>query len=210
MAIVNGYATLAQLKAELKITDTNDDTRLETAISAASRQIDAYTGWTHGFWQDPTVVVQEFFADDSKTVTIPDGISTTTGLIVKTDINDDGLFGLTLTITTNYVLRPVNADTSYPIRPFTEIRLVDYLGTYFPMWWSGRPGVQVTAKYGWPAVPDDVYKACLIQSTQLFKASDAVFGAIQLGEGGFATRVGRGLNPMAEALLEAYSKPRVG
>lgn len=210
MAITNGYSTLAEVKAELKITDTSDDTRLEVSVGAASRQIDAHTGRPHGFWQDSTVQTQTYFADDSRTVLIDDGISTVTGLIVKTDTNDDGAFATTLAINTNFVLYPVNALLSYPVEPYTEIHLVDYLGSYFPMWHSGRPGVQVTAKFGWAAIPDDVHKACMIQAVQLFKASDAVFGAIQLGEGGFATRIGRGLNPLAESLLERYCRPRVG
>lgn len=209
MSITNGYATLAQVKTELGIADTTSDTKLEVAVSAASRQIDKHTGWPHGFWQDSSVVAQTYYADDARTVTIDDGISTLTGLIVKTDINDDGLFSQTLTINTNFIVKPTNALLSYPVQPYTEIHLIDYTGSYFPRWWSGRPGVQVTAKYGWPAVPDDVFKACLIQSVQLFKASDAVFGAIQLGDG-FATRVGRGLNPLAESLLEGFCRPRVG
>ena len=43
MAITNGYATLAEVKASLRITDNLDDTLLETAIESASRLIDAYT-----------------------------------------------------------------------------------------------------------------------------------------------------------------------
>lgn len=35
MPIVNGYCTLAELKASLNITDAVDDTALEVAITAA-------------------------------------------------------------------------------------------------------------------------------------------------------------------------------
>lgn len=208
MTITNGYATLIGIKAELGITDATSDTRLEAAVSAASRQIDWHTGQSHGFWQDPTVVAQTYYADDARTVTIPDGISTLTGLIVKIDINDDGNFAQTLAISTNYILKPVNALLSYPVQPYTEIHLIDYTGSFFPRWWSGRPGVQVTAKFGWPAIPDDVNKACLIQATQLYKATDAVFGVLG-GFDGAGVRVGRGLNPIAESLLEGYCLPRV-
>lgn len=211
MSIVNGYATLAQLKTELKVTDSNDDTRMEVAISAASRQIDAYTGWEHGFWQDGSVVDRQFYAADSRNVCVPEGISTVTGLIVKTDTGDDGLFATTLTISTNFILSPVNAADRVPVWPYTEIQLVDYVGSFFPTSNSGRPGVQVTAKFGWPAVPDDVFKACLIQSVLLFKASAAVTGALQLGEGYPSAPAGGGwMNPTARALLEPYCKPRVG
>ena len=43
MAIVNGYATLAEVKAAARITDNIDDSLLETAIESSSRDIDAYT-----------------------------------------------------------------------------------------------------------------------------------------------------------------------
>jgi tripartite-type tricarboxylate transporter receptor subunit TctC len=44
MAISNGYATLAQVKSALRITDSVDDTLLEQAIESASRRIDGYCG----------------------------------------------------------------------------------------------------------------------------------------------------------------------
>ena len=133
---------------------------------------------------------------------IPEGISTATGLIVKSDTGTDGTYGTTLT-GTSYILLPSNALVEVPARPYTEIRYCRRL--VLPYSQYGRPVVQITAKFGWPSVPDDVKKAWLIQSVQLYKASDAVFGAIQLGEGGFATRA-RPLNPIAEALIEPYRK----
>jgi hypothetical protein len=208
MTITNGYATLAQLHTELGLTisDVADDGRLEMAIAAASRQIDGHTG--RRFWQDGSVVTREFYADNSACC-YTDDISTVTGLIVKVDSGDNGLFSTTLTITTNFILLPTNAADDVPVRPYTEIRIVDSGLSAFPVSSSGRPGCQVTAKFGWPAIPDDITKAALIQSSQLFKASDAVFGAAQFGEAGVALRVQARLNPMAEALLETYCHPRV-
>ena len=43
MAITNGYATLPEVKAELRLTTTVDDARIERAIEAASRAIDNAT-----------------------------------------------------------------------------------------------------------------------------------------------------------------------
>jgi hypothetical protein len=80
----------------------------------------------------------------------------------------------------------------------------------FPVHGTGRPGVQVTAKFGWPAIPDDVTKACLVQAGLLFKADDASLGAIQFADAGVALRMQNRLHPVAEALLEPYCKPRVG
>jgi hypothetical protein len=130
-----------------------------------------------------------------------DDISTVTGLIVKTDTADTGAFDTTLTITTEFLVLPLNAADRVPVWPYTELRLVDVQS--FPMSRSGRPGVQVTAKFGWPAVPDDVTKATLIQAVQLFKANSAVFGGLSFGDAGFM-RVREGLNPIAADLLRPY------
>jgi hypothetical protein len=203
MTLTNAYTTLDALKTELQLPvgDYTYDTRLETAISAASRQIDRYCG--RFFYQDATVQVRTYFPETPERCPVDD-ISTTTGLIVKTDDNDDGTYETTLTLTTNYILLPPNAAVGYPVEPYTELQLVDSGITAFPMSYSQRPGVQVTAKFGWPSVPDDIAKACLIQSTQLFKASDAVFGGLSFDAG--ILRVRETLNPMAAALCEYYVK----
>jgi hypothetical protein len=180
--------------------------KMEAAINGAARQIDKHTGWPHGFWQDSAVVTREFYADDPSCLYVPHGISTTTGLIVKTDNDDDGTFETTLTISTDFLLLPVNAADQSPVEPYTEIRLVDYASVGFPLYSSGRPGVQVTAKFGWPAVPTAVENACLIQAETLFKASAS--GTIQFGDG-FSARV-PWMNPSASALLEGFCRPRVG
>jgi hypothetical protein len=135
-----------------------------------------------------------------------DDISTVTGLIVKVDSSDNGFVSgaTTLTITTDFVLEPLNAADEVPVRPYDRIVLTSGAQAYFPVS-STRPGVQVTAKFGWPAVPDDVAEACLVQSVQLFKSADAWSGSVQLGDG-FATRIRASLNPVAEALLDAYVK----
>ena len=44
MAIANGYATLNQVKAALRIADATDDALIEMATESASRLIDAYCG----------------------------------------------------------------------------------------------------------------------------------------------------------------------
>lgn len=203
MSITNGYCTLDDLKAEMRITvnDLTDDARMETAIAAASRQIDAYCG--RRFWQDATVVAREFTPDGNLCVDVDD-ISTATGLVVKLDDSDDGTFETTVS---DYRLMPRNAAAETPVRPYTAIELRADSPVFFP---TGYPSVQVTARFGWPAVPDDVTKACLIQSAMLFKSADAVFGVTEFANSGVAMRVRSSLNPIAEALLEPYVKGWVG
>ena len=198
MTVTNAYATLEELMLVLGVRDTVDDTKATIALNGASRQIDAHCG--RRFWQDSTVKVRTFRADDSTCCTVDD-ISTTTGLIVKIDDGYTGAFATTLTLTTHYVLEPLNAAAETPVWPYTEIVIVDGTGGYFPT--SARPGVQVTAKFGWPAVPDDVKEACLIQAHMLFKAGDAALGGVQLGVDGNAFSVGE-MHRTARGLLERY------
>jgi len=207
VTLTNCYVTLDAVKDELGRSDVSNDARIEAAINAASRQIDDYTG--RRFWQDPSVSIREFYADDYteliSTVEQPFDISTTTGLIVKLDTADTGAFGTTLTINTHFILTPANASDDG--EPFTGIRLVDSPNS-FPMFSSGRPGVQITAKFGWASVPDPVNQACLIQSVLLYKATDAALGGLSFGDGAFL-RVRGGLNPIAQSLVERYSFARV-
>lgn len=209
MSIVNGYATLAQIRSEVgtyAVTDTTDDSKLELSIEAASRQIDARLGYR--LWQDGTVVIREFFADSPSCVAIPEGISTTTGLVVKTDDAADGSFGTTLTISTDFILLPTNAADLVPVEPYSEILAV---GSYaFPRPSNGRPGVQVTAKFGWPAVPDWAEKACLLQAQYLFKSKDAAFGIASFGDAGAMRMSGSGWHPAAKALVDDHALPSVG
>lgn len=204
MSITNGYCTLEQIKTELGLDDELDSTLLELSVAAASRQIDGQCG--RRFWQDATAVTRTYDADSSGLVEVDD-ISTTVGLIVKVDYDGTGGYATTLTVGTDYLVAPVNAAAAAPVRPYTELQMVGTSNAYFPTGWS-RPGVQVTAKFGWPAVPDDITKACIVQALQLYKSKDALFGAVEFGDGGGGMRVRSALNPIAIALISPYAKAR--
>lgn len=209
--MASDYCTTAEVKARLNITDATDDSIIGSAISGASRQIDGWCG--RSFWQDATVVAREFYADSPTCLDLLDQpgeqpareVSTVTGLIVKTDGDGDGTFETTLTISTDFLLMPRNAADDG--RGFSEIHLVG--SGSFPRLSNGRAGVQITARFGWPAVPDDVNEACMIQAAQLFKMKDAAFGIASFGDGS-AMRVGRNLNEQAKALLAPYQIVPVG
>ena len=213
MAITNGNTTLVDIKARLAIIDTIDDAALELAVNAASRRIDAYCG--QRFYQDATVQAREFYPADPVTLDFTyaepgeprDGISTATGLIVKIDTDNDGTFETTLTSGTDFLLTPRNAATRTPVWPYTGLRLITSSLWYFPRPYYGRPSVQVTAKWGWPAVPDDVTQACMIFAVDLFKSKDAPFGVAGSTDFG-VLRVQD--NRQAKALLDTYRMAAVG
>lgn len=181
MAVVNGYATLAEAKGFLSITDSVDDTLLENMIESASRSIDRIAN--RRFYLDSTASARQYRVS-SPVILYTDDIGTTTGLIVQTDDDGDGTFETTLTLNTDYIMDPLTALSLG--RPFTQITIVSTSNTFpiFPgLFQNGlRPGVQVTARFGWPSVPDDINQACLILTADLYKRKDSPGGILGLGD----------------------------
>lgn len=214
MAVTNGYCTLTELKAEKGISDTTDDSILEASINAASRMIDGVCG--QRFWQDSTLTARTFYPTSAGFLDLLDvdsdgaAISTATGLAVALDLNDVGTYGTTLASGTDFVLEPTNAATRTPVWPYTSLRLTGVNGYWFLPSAYHRPTVQITAKWGWPAIPDDVHKACLIQSQQLADAKNAAFGVAALAAIDGAGMRAQAWNPLAYALLRPYMRPAIG
>lgn len=201
MAITNGYCTLDNFKASTQITDNNDDTDIEAAIETASRQIDGIAG-KRRFWQDGTVVARTYYPSEPSRVWVDD-ISTLTGLIVKVDQDGDGTFETTLTINTDFIVEPINAAAEWPVRPWESIRLLQTGAlSAFSCLASGRPSVQVTAKFGWSAVPDPVERACVNQAKVVFKAIDAQNDTIAISAEGYPVRI-----PAVSSMMRASLEP---
>ena len=74
MAITNGYCTLAELKAALRVQDAIDDALLELAIESASREIDGYC--ERMFYS--TSATRVYAPTDVYTMTTDDIVSVTT------------------------------------------------------------------------------------------------------------------------------------
>lgn len=199
----NAYCELASLKAALQITDTDSDLELDAARDTASRQIDGLAG-RRRFWQDTAVVTRTYYPSESVRVWVDD-ISTTTGLVVKVDQDDDGTFETTLTINTDFIVEPVNAAAQYPVRPYESIRLLGNALGAFPCLASGRPSVQVTAKFGWSAVPEPIERACIVQAKNVFKGVDAQNDTIQVSADGFPIRM-PAISSVARAAAEQFAR----
>lgn len=181
MAVTNGYATLAEAKSFLSISDNVDDTLLENMIEAASRSIDRIAN--RRFYLDSTASARQYRVS-SPVILYTDDIGTTSGLIVQTDDDGDGTFETTLTLNTDYIMDPLTALSLG--RPFTQITIVSTSNNFpiFPgLFQNGlRPGVQVTARFGWPSIPDDINQACLILTADLYKRKDSPGGILGLGD----------------------------
>ncbi len=192
MAITNGYATLAQVKGALRITDSVDDSLLEMAIESASRLID---GYTYRYFYNAGTATRDFVAQDSY-LTIIDDLISLSELKSTDEIGSEYVtWG-----TADYQLRPVNGKQDGLNVPYTSILSTDDL--LFNIL-GEQALVRVTGVWGWSAVPIAVTQATIIQSSRIYKRLDSPLGVAGFGDLG-AIRVGRALDPDVEQLVMPY------
>jgi len=196
MAITNGYATLAEVKAALRLTDSVDDTLLERAIESASRRIDGYCGrW---FYKTSSTAVN-IYPINEYLVAFPDDVSSTS-LTIKIDTNADGTYATTLTQGVDYILEPT--DAALRGYPYTHARMVG--GQTFPLEVTPSfPTVQVTALWGWDAVPADVNQACVLLAMRQFARLNAALGVVGFADMAITVRA---VDPDVRDLLNQYVK----
>ena len=204
MAIVNGYATLAEVKAAARITDNIDDSLLETAIESSSRDIDAYTERVF-FNTGATAVTRIYIPENIYLLETDDIISVTS---IKTDTTGEGGFDQTWA-TTDYQLEPLNGIAGGIATPFTRVRAVgDYL---WPVYEprdinAGQASVQIVARFGFASIPSAIKQATILSSLRAYKRYESPTGVLGFSDIG-VVRVGR-LDPDVERLIQPYRKIR--
>ncbi|CAB4135422.1 gp6 domain containing protein [uncultured Caudovirales phage] len=199
MAITNGYITLANLKTYLKIDDSVEDTLLESIIESASRSIDRIAN--RRFYLDSTASARTYRPVGNLRV-IVDDFGTTTGLILKTDPDSTGTYQKTMTLNTDYIVEPTTALAKG--RPLNYLTIVGSTALSLPV--NYRPQVEVTAKWGWPSVPDDIEQATYILSADLYKRKDSIGGVLGLSELGAIrmSPLGRDIAAMVRAYRREF------
>ena len=204
MAIVNGYATLSDVKAAARITDTIDDGLLEMAIESSSRDIDAYTERVF-FSTGATAVARVYIPQDIYLVETDDIISVTT---LKSDSTGNGTFDITWAAK-DYQLEPLNGLAGGISTPATRIRAIgDYL---WPVYEprnvnSNQASVQVTGVFGFASIPSAIKQATILSSLRAYKRYESPTGVLGFSDMG-VVRVGR-LDPDVERLIQPYRKIR--
>jgi len=195
--VANEYVTLEELKGQFPIEsdDATRDAALNRARASASRGIDRVTG--RRFWLDADPV-QRVFNTRGRIVRESDGdlflvddIGSTAGIVVETGS------GTSWTVVTGYETSPDNALADG--RPITGLLRV--LGS----WGSSTTRLRVTARFGWPSIPDDIREAALIQATRLYKRKDSPEGIIGSAEWGVRNLSRR--DPDVWNLIEPYIIP---
>lgn len=206
MALGDNYATLDELKAYLSLTGQSAvDDQMSDALNSASQEIERFCG--RQFNRVETASVRVFRPMTSSGCWMDD-IWSTTGFVLKSDADYDGVYETTWAAA-DYELRPLNGMVNgVPGWPYYKITAVG-TANRFPVWRANlrETTVQVTALWGWTTVPAPVKQACLILAAMAFQLKDAPLGVAGMGEFG-VIRVRN--SQMAEQKLMDYVRQRVG
>lgn len=212
------YADLPEFRSYLHIPvgDTLDDDEMTLALEAASRAIDHTCGQSFtvaGEDPDPrtsTAIVPRWLRTLGRyALDIPGGIASPTvgagGIQVALWNHDDSDWTTALTdAEVEAGLRPYAPVAGYPA--VTQI-VLPYGTTFDTGAEYDERGLTalVTAYPGWPAVPDTVKAATLIQASRFNKRRDAVFGVVGAPDGSGATRLLNRVDPDVELMLRRYT-----
>lgn len=163
------YATRAELKLYANIDRDEFDAFLDDALVAASRGIETVC---HRQFNDAGSASARVYRPLHSTHVKTDDFHTITGLVLKTDTDSDGVFDMTWAAS-NFEARPLNGVVGgQPGWPFYDLwsngDLLFPTGTF--------ASVEVTARWGWAAVPGPVKQACLMLAEEIYKQKDAPFG----------------------------------
>ena len=122
----------------------------------------------------------------------------TSTVTIKIDTAANGTYATTLTQGVDYILEPT--DAALRGYPYVHARMVG--GATFPLYVTPSfPTVQVTAQWGWNAVPSDVSQACVLLSMRQFARLNAALGVVGFAD--MALQV-RAVDPDVRDLLNQY------
>jgi hypothetical protein len=194
MTITNGYCTLAEVKAALRLTDSTDDVLLENAIEGASRRIDGFCG--RFFYKTSATAVSVMPRDFYYILT--DDISSTTELVVKTDTTGNGTFDTTWTLGVDYQMEPTNALVIQ--RPYRRITAIG--SKTFPLTNNATPpSTQITAQWGWSQIPFDVREATVLLAMRGFARYNSALGVVGFGDMAMTVRA---VDPDVREMISPY------
>lgn len=197
MAITNGYATLAELKARLAIPTgtTSHDSALEAAIEAASRRIEDDT---NVLFYD-TAATRYYTSDDHLTLFLPETLTAVSAIAtLSNEASGTRTYGFTWSAT-DFDLEPYHGP------PYTRITRTRTGLYWFPV---ERRGVRVTGTFGYCTAgshPRQIREACLVMAARTFERAKSPLGVVG-GEGiTEAIRVSRS-DPDYEALITPFKR----
>ena len=193
MAWAPDYVTAPELKAYLRISDTDDDAQIAFAITAASRAVDRACNRQFGLVAAPEARVYTARWDTTRGryVVDIDDLMTVTGLTIT---GENGTIDV-------FAKQPGNANLAGV--PWTRL-VVDPTSTSSPT--LKEDGVTVTARFGWTTVPLAVQQATLLQSQRFFARRDAAFGIAGSPDLGSEMRLLAKVDPDVAVVLGPYTR----
>jgi len=197
MAIVNGYCTLAEIKAGMTSgMGSSQDVTIERVVTAVSRSIDKYCRrWFYGISG-----TRYYTPIDSRVVDIND-LGTSGSLTITTDEDGDRTYE-TSWASTDYDLWPYND------APYVEVHVTPQGNNAWPV--GVAKSVKIAGVFGYQngtsaSAPKDVREACIVQSTRIFHRKDNPYGVAGNAEMGQLLQITK-LDPDVQLMLEPYRK----
>jgi len=184
--------------------DPDKDDLLIAAIAGSSRGIDNRCGFPRRrFYRDKDVSARLFAVAErgrydrctGEWVFDVDDLASTTDLALATSMD-----GTTWTTVAASAVTPCgqDGDRNAP----GNMQAVCELRSYGAAWWAGGRLARVTERWGWPAIPDTISEAALLQTSRLFARRNSPEGVLGNAEWGIA-RVSR-LDPDVRAMIGDY------
>lgn len=195
MAWAQDYATTAELKTLMGISDAVDDATLALAITAASRAVDQFCNRQFGLVA--AAETRQYTADWDR--------RRCRWIVRFDDLMSPAATGLVATVAAGaidlYALKPTNAaDVS---RPY-EFMVVDPSSTRRPL--GTEDEVSITARWGWNSVPDAVKQATTLQTLRFFTRKNAPFGVAGSLDLGSEVRLLAKVDPDVAVILGPYTR----
>jgi len=189
MAWAPDYLTVDEIKSYERIDDDIDDSQLARAITTASRAIDQTTGRQFGTTDavEARYFTAEWHRRRQRWVITIDDVMNVTDLEVKFDTADDGTYD---GLIDHYQLKPVNAMQLG--EPWTQI-VVHPSSAVQPS--ALEDAVEVTATFGWLAVPESIKQACALQASRFAARRDSPYGIAGSPDQGSELRLLAKLDP---------------
>jgi hypothetical protein len=197
MATGDAYVSADDLALYLRMDPPAEDLGFDLmsmSVASATSWVNEYTKRDFNLAATATA---RYFDTTTDTVMVDDiGHATIT---LATDTAQNGTHS-TAWATSDFQVNPLDAIAVN--EPITSLIAV---GSYsFPAPQFRRRGlVKVTARWGWPAVPDAIQQATLILAASLFKRHESPTGVLGGGEFG-VVRVGTLVDPHVRMLLDPY------
>lgn len=201
MAIGADYILRVDLKTYMSLEVSTYDAQVDSVISSASREIERYTGRQ---FNKETSATARRYQPVRRGLVFVDDFWTTSGLIVKTDDDCDGVFERTWTMDVDYQIHPLDGiHEGAPGWPFWKLVAIGQYG--FPGGVGAR--VQVTAQWGWAAIPSPVVEAVKMVASDGFQYKDTRMGVAGADQFGTVVRIKD--NGMAASKLRPYRRGKV-